>query len=126
MRHRLFRALLTTLAAVVAMPVFAQPPRSVSPIGRKIDDFTLADTSGKRWSLSDCKDAKAIVVVFVGTECPINNAYMPRLAELHADYTEQGVRFVAVNANRHDGAKRIAEHARRHEIPFPVLRDGNN
>ena len=63
------------------------------------------------------------MVVFLGTQCPINNAYLPRLAELHKRFEEQGVQFLAVNSNQHDTPQAIAEHAREHGIPFPVLRD---
>src|SRR5439155_3409416 len=71
-------------------------------------------------------DKKAVAVVFLGTECPINNAYLPRLAELHKTYANRGVQFVAINANCQDTAPRIAAHAKKHEIPFPVLKDEGN
>jgi len=100
---------------VLAGPTFADPPR--------VKSFTLKDVTGKDVSLADHKDAKAVVVVFLGTQCPINNAYLPRLAELHKTYSEKGVRFLAVNSNRHDDAARVAAHAKEHKVPFPVLKD---
>jgi peroxiredoxin len=99
------------------MPAFAQEP------ARTIGDFQLADTAGKTWALSKLQDKKAVVVVFLGTQCPINNAYLPRLAELHKNFAEQGVQFFAVNSNQHDTPRAIAEHAKENAIPFPVLRD---
>ena len=48
-------------------------------------------------------------VVFLGTECPVNNAYLPRLAELHRTYAPRDVQFVAVNSNQQDSAARVAE-----------------
>jgi peroxiredoxin len=97
-----------------------------SQVGKKIDNFALKDTAGKTWALADLQDKKAVVVVFIGTQCPINNQFMPRLAELHAAYAGKGVQFLAVNANRHDTPEAIAEHARKHKLPFPVLRDPGN
>jgi peroxiredoxin len=93
---------------------------------QKIDAFTLKDSAGKAWSLTDVKDSKAVVVLFLGTECPINNAYMPRLAVLNKEYGAKGVTFVAINANHQDTAEKIAKHVVEHKIPFPVLRDENN
>ena len=90
---------------------------------KTIRDFRLPDTTGKTWALGDLQEKKAIVVVFLGTQCPINNAYLPRLAELHKTFDGQRVQFFAVNSNQHDTPKMIAEHAREHGIPFPVLRD---
>jgi len=60
-----------------------------------------------------------VVIVFLGTECPINNAFLPVLAELHRTYSTKGVQFFAINANRHDTPDIIAAHAKKHEIPFP-------
>jgi peroxiredoxin/mono/diheme cytochrome c family protein len=91
--------------------------------GRTVANFTLKDTEGRRVALADFRDKKAVVVAFLGTQCPINNAFLPRLAELHKEFSPRGVQFLAVNANRQDSPRRIAEHARKHAIPFPVLRD---
>src|SRR5262245_23342087 len=95
--------------------------------GKKAAAFTLTDPRDQtRFALDDCKDKKAVVVLFLGTECPINNNYMPRLIELHKEYADKGVQFVAINANRTDSAQRVVEHAKKHAVPFPVLKDPNN
>ncbi|MBI3410269.1 MAG: redoxin domain-containing protein [Planctomycetes bacterium] len=91
--------------------------------GPAVRDFRLKDDAGKTWSLDDFKDKKAVVVVFLGTQCPINNAFAPRLAELHQEYAGKGVGFLAINSNEHDTLETIALHAKKHGIPFPVLRD---
>ena len=93
--------------------------------GQKITPFTLKDTTGKDWALSDTQ-AKVIVVLFLGTECPLNNVYMPRLGELYQEFRGKGVGFVGINANQQDNPQRVAEHARQHAIPFPVLKDAGN
>jgi peroxiredoxin len=111
--------LLPVLFAVADSKPAARAPRQVSA-------FTLKDASDKEWSFSDQRDRKAIVVFFLGTECPINNAYMPRLAELHRKYAPRGVAFVALNSNSQDTPVRIAAHAKEHGIPFPVLKDTAN
>src|SRR5580704_8359538 len=73
----------------------AAPPIPRPKVGQKIADFTLNDPAGKAWSLADFKDKKAVVVIFIGTECPINNAFLPRLVELHKEYGPRGVQFLA-------------------------------
>ena len=95
-------------------------------VGKKVPGFKLTDSQGRAVSLADFADKKAVVVVFVGTECPVNNLYMPRLAELYRDFAPKGVQFLAVNANRQDTPERIADHAKKYEIPFPVLKDPGN
>src|SRR5262249_22245829 len=92
-----------------------------------VASFTLKDVrTDKPVSLADFKDRKAIVLVFVGTECPVNNAYMPVLTGLARSYESKGVVFLGVNANRQDTPDRVAAHAKKHALPFPVLKDVNN
>jgi peroxiredoxin len=111
------------LAALLA----AGPARAEdNAIGTTVERFTLPDTAGKAWSLPPAgDDAKAVVVVFLGTACPINNAFLPTLVHLHDEYGPKGVRFVAVNSLRQDSAERVAEHAGKHHLPFPVLKDAS-
>jgi peroxiredoxin len=94
-------------------------PKTIAP-------FALRDAAGRAVSLDDFKDKKAVVVVFLGTECPLNNLYLRPLAELHKDFADKGVQFLAINSNVQDTPQRIAAHAKKHEIPFPVLRDEGN
>jgi peroxiredoxin len=123
---RLLTGLLVLAAVAVALGgpvVAAAEPGAAASVGKVIPPFTLRDTAGKPWALADARDAKAVVVVFVGTQCPINNAFMPRLAELQRAYAPKGVAFVAINANVQDTPDRIREHTKKHALPFPVLRD---
>jgi peroxiredoxin/mono/diheme cytochrome c family protein len=111
--------LLTLSAAVAGRP--DQPP----PLGVKIADFTLPRADGgAAWALVEqTRDAKAVVVLFLGTECPVNNAYAPTLAGLHETYGPKGVAFVAINSNQQDDAAAVTKHAKEYGIPFPVLKD---
>jgi peroxiredoxin len=120
------RWLAGVLAAVTWIPLAdAQTP--AGNIGKKVTNFTLTDPRNQeRIQLNGLKDQKAIVVLFLGTECPINNAYLPRLAKLHQEFAERKVQFVAINSNRQDPAERVAEHARKFAVPFPVLKDPGN
>ncbi len=93
----------------------------------KAPRFSLLDPrTQKSVSLAEFKDKKAFVIVFVGTECPINNNYMPRLAEFHKQFANQGVQFLGINSNLQDTPDRIIAHAKKHEIPFPILKDTGN
>src|SRR5262245_16365223 len=103
---------LTALAAVA----LARPDAPLAP-------FTLPDAAGKPWTLPDAQAAPVVVVVFTGTACPINNAYLPTLTKLHKDYGPKGVTLVAVNANAQDDAAAVAAHAKKYDLPFPVLKD---
>jgi peroxiredoxin len=123
--HRIGRALgVVTLSLILAPTLHADGPGD--SVGKTVADFSLKDIDGKHVALSAFKDRKAVVVVFLGTQCPINNLFLPRLAELHKVFAPKGVQFLAVNANHQDSPRQIAEHARHYNIPFPVLRDESN
>src|SRR5687768_15718534 len=102
------------LITVLSVPCLCSRGPAAAEAGVRISGFTAKDVNGKDVALADFKDRKAVVVVFVGTECPINNAYMPRLGELHREYAPQGVQFLAVNSNQQDSPKDVAEHARKY------------
>src|SRR5262249_40095072 len=92
------------LLSLVGGPALAGPdaaPARAAPLGTRVADFTLARPSdGQPWSLSkETRNARAVVVVFLGTECPVSNAYVPTLAALHREYAPRGVVFVGVNSN---------------------------
>jgi thiol-disulfide isomerase/thioredoxin len=76
------------------------------------------------WSLVEkSRGAKATVVLFLGTGCPVSTAYVPRLQELYQRYRKEGVVFVAVNSAADDDAATVARHAKDAGLPFPVLKD---
>jgi thiol-disulfide isomerase/thioredoxin len=87
----------------------------------------LPRADGRNWSLAeDCKNAPAVVVIFLGIECPVSNKYLPTLTALHRRYSPKGVVFVAVNSNQQDDAPSVARHARKYAIPFPVVKDNGS
>ena len=96
-----------------------------APLGVRLADWTLPRASdGQPWSLArDGRDARAVVVLFLGTRCPVNNLYLPILAALHRTYAPRGVLFVAVNSNEQDSAADVARHVRAFALPFVVLKD---
>ncbi len=60
------------VALVAALLVTAtSSSEAESQVGTRIDDFTLQDYLGAHHSLSEWQDKNAVVVVFVGTECPL-------------------------------------------------------
>ncbi|MFL5242312.1 MAG: redoxin domain-containing protein [Gemmataceae bacterium] len=118
--------LVLTLIGLAVLGSAEGDSQTTPQAAKKIESFTLKDASGKNVSLADFKDKKAVVVVFLGTECPINNAYAPRLAELSKTYADKGVPFLAINSNSQDTPERITKHVKEFAIPFPVLKDESN
>jgi len=88
-------------------------------------DWTLpASSDGQPWSVNrDCREAKAVVVLFLGTQCPVNNLYLPILSDLQKKFDPQGVLFVGINSNPRDDRAAVVRHAKEFGLPFVVLKD---
>jgi peroxiredoxin len=118
------------LAVLVAAALLSQVGDQPTPV--RVDtkdrpvavaDFRLPDIHRRRRSLDDFKEKKAFVVVFVDTECPIANLYVPTIIDLHKEYADKGVQFLAINSSQQDSFTSVSAHAQERELPFPVLKD---
>lgn len=95
-------------------------------IPAKVENFSLNDYNGKTVALGDYKDSKAIVLMFISTECPVSNAYNERMAALYNDYKDKKIAIVGINSNKAEGVSDIKDHAQEHEFGFTILKDVNN
>jgi len=89
-------------------------------------NFKLKDYNGKEYSLTDFRDSKATVIMFVSTQCPVSNAYNERMEKLYSDYKDKGVSFLGINSNAQESAEEIKEHAGENKLDFIILKDLNN
>ncbi|MCA9171868.1 MAG: redoxin domain-containing protein, partial [Planctomycetales bacterium] len=88
--------------------------------------FEMSDARGKVFVNKDFSDASALVVAFLGVECPLAKIYGVRLQEIADQYAAQGVRVMAVNANAQDSITELAAYAKQHQLRYPVLKDVGN
>lgn len=105
---------------------FAGRYNSKLNIGDKAPDFqNIIGVDDKEHSLSDYKDAKAIVLIFTCNSCPVAQACEHRFIELQKDYESRGVQVIAINVNNLDEDKLPAmkKRAKQHGFPFPYLYD---
>jgi peroxiredoxin len=66
---------------------------------------------------------RATVFVFLSTECPISQQYARRLAELHHEFSDKGITFVAVFPLRTDDFKSIGRFKTECGLPFSAKSD---
>jgi peroxiredoxin len=84
---------------------------------------SLRDLHGNQRALHDFKGHRAVVLVFLGADCPVCNLYVPTLIELEKKYRSQKVQFLAVYANEQEDLDVVAAHSSDRDLPFPVLKD---
>lgn len=82
----------------------------------------LLDTSGTPHHLGDHQGTKAVVLVFLGPECPLCQRYAPTLKALH-EGRGAGVEFYGVVSGESHARKDAAEYAKDYGLPFPLLFD---
>jgi len=78
--------------------------------GHTLDPFTDAD-------------AKAIVCIFISTDCPISNRYAPEIRRVEEEFARTGVRFWLVYADADTSAEAIRKHIKEYRLPQQALRD---
>jgi peroxiredoxin len=110
------------LLAVLAAVCTANEPESAA-IGSVVGDFALRDADGKVHRLSDSPSANAIVVVFLGTECPLARLYARRVAGLVERYKPRGVRFLAIDPHQSEAEAELREFERDFKPGVRLLRD---
>lgn len=85
--------------------------------------FELRDTEGKSHTPAEWSSAKAVVLVFVTTDCPVANSYVPEMNRIHDAYAGRGVRMFAVQADVTIAPPEVARYARDYRYSFPLLLD---
>lgn len=111
--------LLILIVVTLSKITFANEPK-------KAENFKLKDYNGKEYQLSDFKNSKATVIMFIATQCPVSNAYNTRMAQLYADYKDKRVTFLGINSNMQEGVDEIKDHAKSNKLDFIILKDHNN
>ncbi len=95
-------------------------------IGQQAPSFeNLQGVDGKQHSLADYKDAKIVVLIFTGNECPVAQAYERRLIEFQKEYGKKGVAVIAINCNleEYDNIDAMKKHADERGFNFAYLND---
>ncbi len=119
------QVLISLLVAVAGGAVPGGRDLAPPAIGARVPDVALQDVDGQHRTLAEYKNKRAIVAVFVGTECPLANLYLPTLAEMQKHYGDKGVQVLAINSNDQDSFAEVVAHARERKLPFPVLKDAD-
>ncbi len=89
-------------------------------LGYKTPDFTLSDTKGKEYSLSDY-EGKIVALVFYNQDCPWVVEMWDRLGEFKEKYEDEGVVVLAVDPGVDKTPEALAEHAANR--PYTILED---
>lgn len=101
---------LVLAAAVLARSAAqgAEPPQESPP--DRIEPMALQDVEGRPLHLPD-PESRATIVVFLALDCPLVQAYAPRLAAIARRYAPRGVRMVGLGVHPRDSREALAAFA---------------
>lgn len=88
-----------------------------------IPHFSLADTSGRVHTPADWAGKRAVVLLFVSTDCPLSNRYVPEMNRIASDYGARGVAFYAVQGDATVPLDQVRAHVKEFGYTFPYLID---
>jgi len=84
---------------------------------------TALDLAGHPVNPLQATNAKAVLLLFVSSTCPICNRYAPEIRRLHERFASRGVTLWRVYPDADDTAAVIQEHQREFGLPGEALRD---
>src|ERR1700730_14066472 len=82
----------------------------IALFGSQLDPFQDAQT-------------KAVVLVFVRSDCPISNRYAPELQRLYREFSSRGVTFWMVFPDPGETQESAGKHAKEYGLPGTVFLD---
>lgn len=122
-----FIATLGLIFALISCTVAEQEAETIVEIDKKVKVWSLKGTEDKTHSLKKLSEKKkAVVLIFLATQCPAVDDYVQRIVTLVKDYKEKDVQFVGIHSNKHETAEEIKKYREKHKFEFPILKDPEN
>src|SRR6266478_6106003 len=105
MRGLPFPSLLILTALALTAPVAVRAADKSVKVGDRVANVTFKDIRYLPRSLDDFPKARAFVLVFTNTTCPVAQRYLPVLHDMEKEYRGKGVQFLAVNEGADDSIR---------------------
>jgi len=114
--------LLLLLALVLCIGT-AAAEETESILGKLFPDFTVTDTEGNTFTLSEAlKDHEAVLINFWATWCDPCKSEFPMMNEVYREYKDK-VAFIALSKEKKDTLEKIGAFRQDQGLEFPMGRD---
>src|ERR1700683_4585279 len=104
---------------IAALPIVL----AIAALAHPSLQFAQRDTEGVSHSPHEWSRARAVVLYFVTTDCPLSNGYAPEMNRIDQAYAPRGVLFYAVQGDTTIPDEEVRRHAREYGYRFPALLD---
>jgi thiol-disulfide isomerase/thioredoxin len=85
--------------------------------------FSFSDTAGHLHTAADWTGKRAVVLLFVSTDCPLSNRYVPEMNRIASTYGPRGIAFYAVQGDATVPLDQVRAHVKEFGYTFPYLID---
>ncbi len=89
-------------------------------VGAQAPEFSLPDSDGNEWTLSDQRGKVAVLLFYPGDETPICTKQMCSVRDRWEDYVATGAEVVGISKDSVESHKKFAAH---HDLPLRLLAD---
>ena len=96
---------------------------SKQPLAQRLRSIVLQNSEDRSDSLSSIAKHKATVFIFLSSECPISNSYMPLLSVLSSEFQTKDIAFFGVIADPDVKAEEAKKFADEYKFPSDILMD---
>lgn len=122
-RDFVFFPLWLPLWLILALTPLAGLADEASKSPQALGNVKFSDLEGKLYAMKSSANHKALVLIFVTTDCPIANSYQPLLAGLHKEFQNRGFEFVLIHEGPDQTPEKLKEHSKAYAVPFSVVMD---
>jgi peroxiredoxin len=110
-------------AAATILVACATLAIAAGPLAAGTLAFQLRDTRGALHTAAEWSAAKAVVLFFTTTDCPIANSYVAEMNRIHDAYAARGIAFFAVQTDLAIPEADVIQYARDFRYGYPLLLD---
>jgi thiol-disulfide isomerase/thioredoxin len=86
-------------------------------------EFSIEDTTCARHTRGEWSHARAVVLFFIGTDCPLSSQYVPEMNRLAAEYGPRGALFYAIATDATVAASETRQYVEAFALYLPMLLD---
>ncbi len=117
------KVLLILLALTLFLAVSASAEGESQLLGKPFPDFTVTDTDGNTFTLSEVlKDHEAVLINFWATWCTPCRAEFPEINKVYEEYKDR-VAVIALSMEPNDSNEVLSSFRRENGLTFPMGRD---
>ncbi len=120
------RCVLFALLLISVNPALARTADEKSSSAQAQGNLKFSDLEGKSYAIKSSANHKALVLIFVTTDCPIANSYQPLLARLHKEFQNRGFEFLLIHEGPDQTPEKLREHAKDYAVPFSIVMDADH